>query len=85
MIDNKVGSIEVGKDADLAIFDKHPLSNYAKVEKVFIDGQMYFDRDKDLAERPEHEAGKEDADRERERAAEEQPRPAARGGRRESV
>jgi imidazolonepropionase-like amidohydrolase len=53
-IDNRVGSIEVGKDADLAIFDKHPLSNYAKVEKVYIDGQIYFDRSADLAERPSH-------------------------------
>ncbi len=57
-IDSRVGSIEVGKDADLAIFDKHPLSNYAKVEKVFIDGQMYFDRSSDLAERPERETEK---------------------------
>ena len=51
-IDNRVGSIEPGKDADLTIFDKHPLSNYAKVDKVFIDGQLYFDRAKDLEERP---------------------------------
>ena len=58
MIDNRVGSIEVGKDADLTIFDKHPLSNYAKVEKVFIDGQLYFDRASDLADRPERETGK---------------------------
>ncbi len=58
MIDNRVGSIEVGKDADLAIFDKHPLSNYAKVEKVFIDGQLYFDRASDLAERTERETEK---------------------------
>jgi imidazolonepropionase-like amidohydrolase len=58
MIDNRVGSIEVGKDADLAIFDKHPLSNYAKVEKVFIDGQLYFDRASDLAERGERETEK---------------------------
>lgn len=50
-IDNRVGSIEVGKDADLVIYDKHPLSNYAKVQKVFIDGEMYFDRDKDMSER----------------------------------
>ncbi len=57
-IDNRVGSIEVGKDADLALFDKHPLSNYAKVEKVFIDGQEYFDRQRDLAERPKKEAEK---------------------------
>ena len=33
-----VGSIEVGKDADLAIFDKYPLSGSAKVQKVLIDG-----------------------------------------------
>ena len=57
-IDNRVGSIEAGKDADLAIFDKHPLSNYAKVDKVFIDGQLYFDRASDLAERPALEAEK---------------------------
>ena len=50
-IDNRVGSIEVGKDADLVIYDKHPLSNYAKVQKVFIDGQVYFDRDKDMSDR----------------------------------
>jgi imidazolonepropionase-like amidohydrolase len=57
-IDNKVGSIEVGKDADLALFDKHPLSNYAKVDKVYIDGEEYFDRDRDLAERAKKEADK---------------------------
>src|SRR5579864_7426668 len=57
-VDNRVGSIEAGKDADLAIFDKHPLSNFAKVEKVFIDGQLYFDRQNDLAERPAREAEK---------------------------
>jgi len=57
-IDNKVGSIEVGKDADLTLFDKHPLSNYAKVEKVYIDGEEYFDSDRDLAERAKKEADK---------------------------
>ena len=51
-IEGRVGSIEPGKDADLAIFDKHPLSNYAKVTKVLIDGEVYFDREKDLEERP---------------------------------
>jgi imidazolonepropionase-like amidohydrolase len=45
-IDQRVGSIEVGKDADLVIYDKYPLSDYAKVEKVLIDGTVYFDRDK---------------------------------------
>lgn len=57
-IENRVGSIEPGKDADLTIFDKHPLSNYAKVQKVFIDGELYFDRDKDLAQRAGQDAEK---------------------------
>jgi imidazolonepropionase-like amidohydrolase len=57
-IDGRVGSIEPGKDADLTIFDKHPLSNYAKVQKVFIDGELYFDREKDLEERPGREIRK---------------------------
>jgi imidazolonepropionase-like amidohydrolase len=49
-IDKWVGSIEVGKDADLAIYDKYPLSASAKTVKVLIDGTVYFDRDKSLAE-----------------------------------
>jgi len=57
-IDKRVGSIEVGKDADLVIFDQHPLSNYAKVEKTFVDGQVYFDRDKDIADRVRRETEK---------------------------
>ncbi len=43
-IDHRVGSLEPGKDADIAIWDAHPLSIYAKVEKVLIDGEVYFDR-----------------------------------------
>ena len=42
-VDDRVGSIDVGKDADLVIWDKHPLSTYAKVEKVMIDGDIFFD------------------------------------------
>ncbi len=55
-IDKRVGSIEPGKDADLVIFDKHPLSNYAKVQKVLIDGEVYFDRDRDVSRRAERES-----------------------------
>ncbi len=50
-IDNRVGSIDVGKDADLVIYDKYPLSDYAKVQKVLIDGTVYFDRDKEVSGR----------------------------------
>ncbi len=57
-IEDRVGSIEPGKDADLVLFDKHPLSNYAKVQKVLIDGQVYFDRDRDATERGVRDAKK---------------------------
>jgi imidazolonepropionase-like amidohydrolase len=57
-IDHRVGSIEAGKDADLVIYDKHPLSSYARVQKVLIDGRVYFDRDSDMSERAEREARK---------------------------
>lgn len=50
-LDHRIGSIEPGKDADLVFFDRHPLSNYAKVTRVFIDGEEYFNRDKDLSDR----------------------------------
>jgi imidazolonepropionase-like amidohydrolase len=50
-VDNKVGSIKAGKDADLVIWSDHPLSIYAKSEKTIVDGIIYFDREKDLAQR----------------------------------
>jgi len=43
-VDDKVGSIEVGKDADLVIWDGYPLSSSAVPNKVLIDGDVYFDR-----------------------------------------
>jgi imidazolonepropionase-like amidohydrolase len=43
-IDDRVGSIEVGKDADLAIFDAHPLSVYAVAQRTYVDGVVRFDR-----------------------------------------
>jgi len=76
-IDNRVGSIEVGKDADLAIYDKDPLSDYAKVEKVLIDGRVYFDRESDLSGRPAKALEKQKLiDKEK------QSRPRSSGGRR---
>jgi imidazolonepropionase-like amidohydrolase len=50
-VSDKVGSIEVGKDADLGLWNNHPLSVYANVDKVFIDGKVFFDRQQDLAQR----------------------------------
>ncbi len=45
-IEDRVGSIEVGKDADLAIFNGHPLSVYSRVEMTLIEGEVYFDLSK---------------------------------------
>jgi hypothetical protein len=47
-IDQKVGSIKVGKDADLVLWSDNPLSIYAKAEKTLVDGIVYFDRAADI-------------------------------------
>jgi imidazolonepropionase-like amidohydrolase len=50
-VDSKVGSIKVGKDADLVVWSDNPLSIYARAEKTIVDGTIYFDREKDTAMR----------------------------------
>jgi imidazolonepropionase-like amidohydrolase len=50
-IDNRVGSIKEGKDADLVLWSDHPLSVYTKAEKTIIEGKTYFDLQQDLAKR----------------------------------
>lgn len=52
-IDKRTGSIEVGKDADVVIWTAHPFSSYARVETTMIEGEVYFDRNQDLAKRLE--------------------------------
>ena len=43
-VDDRVGSIDVCKDADLILWDGYPLSTTGVPEKVLIDGEVYFDR-----------------------------------------
>lgn len=50
-IDDKVGSVKAGKDADLVLWNDNPLSIYAKAEKTIIDGVVYFDIQKDETQR----------------------------------
>ncbi|WP_051203795.1 amidohydrolase family protein [Hugenholtzia roseola] len=46
-LEKQMGSIAVGKDADLVLWSAEPLSVYAKVEKTFIEGALYFDLEGD--------------------------------------
>ncbi|MEH6304145.1 amidohydrolase family protein [Olivibacter sp. CPCC 100613] len=48
-IDHRVGSLKVGKDADVVIWSGNPLSIYARAEKTFVDGVKYWDVDEDQA------------------------------------
>jgi imidazolonepropionase-like amidohydrolase len=57
-VDRQVGSLEPGKDADIAIFSAHPFSPEARVEMTLVDGTVMFDREKDLAARERSAAPK---------------------------
>lgn len=54
-IDDKVGSITEGKQADFVLWDNEPLSVYAMVQQTWIEGARYFDRQQDLAKRSQLE------------------------------
>jgi imidazolonepropionase-like amidohydrolase len=76
-VGNRVGSIEVGKDADIAIWNNHPLSVYSNVETTFIDGEVFFDKQLDKAKRAQAEQQR----AELERAEENRPARADQGRR----
>src|SRR5258708_7944081 len=57
-IDKRVGTIDTGKDADLVIYNHEPLSDYAGAQMTLIDGRVYFDRKRDIADRPVREKEK---------------------------
>jgi imidazolonepropionase-like amidohydrolase len=52
-VEKRVGSIEVGKDADVVIWNGDPLSVYSMAETTFIDGEIFFDIKRDQAKRAE--------------------------------
>jgi imidazolonepropionase-like amidohydrolase len=52
-IDKRTGSIEQGKDADIVIWNAHPFSVYSRVDMTMIEGDVFFDRNMDIAKRAE--------------------------------
>lgn len=46
-LDNRMGSLKVGKDADVVVWSGNPLSVYTKVETTIVDGVIYFDTERD--------------------------------------
>ncbi|MDH3652194.1 MAG: amidohydrolase family protein, partial [Saprospiraceae bacterium] len=50
-LEDRMGSIKVGKDADVVLWTDHPLSIYARAEKTIVDGTIYFDLENDLNRR----------------------------------
>jgi imidazolonepropionase-like amidohydrolase len=67
-VEKRVGSIEVGKDADVVIWSGDPLSVYSSAETTFIDGEIFFDIKRDQAMRDQmakERAALEAADRRR--------------------
>jgi imidazolonepropionase-like amidohydrolase len=52
-VDDRVGSLEPGKDADFAVWNGHPLSTYTLCLETWVDGRKYFDREAELAKREE--------------------------------
>jgi len=43
-LEKRIGTIEAGKDADLAIFNGHPLNSYARCEMTLVEGEVYFQK-----------------------------------------
>jgi len=72
-IDKRVGSIDPGKDADLVIYNHDPLSAYAVVQKTLIDGRVYFDRQRDVADRPARDKEKKALIDKQKKSAEKKP------------
>jgi len=50
-LDDHMGSITLGKDADVVLWSGHPLSVYSIAEKTIVDGKVYYDLEKDKANR----------------------------------
>lgn len=67
-IDQRVGTLERGKDADIAVFNRHPLDPYTVCQMTLVDGRILFDRASYLEEiRAREKAKKEPKNRKKEK------------------
>ena len=57
-VDKLTGTLEAGKDADIAVFNRHPLDPYTVCQMTIVDGKVYFDRAKYLDDRRKAEEAK---------------------------
>ena len=46
-MEDRIGSLEIGKDGDIAVFAKHPLDSTTKCLMTIIEGEIFFDFDRD--------------------------------------
>lgn len=46
-MDDRIGSLEMGKDADVVVWSGNPLSNMSRVERTFVDGREMFSLETD--------------------------------------
>ncbi len=77
-VEKRIGSIEVGKDADVVLWNGDPLSVYSKALTTIIDGEIFFDVEKDLAQRAAQAAERAELER---AEANQAPGAGGRGGR----
>jgi adenine deaminase len=47
-LDNRMGSVKVGKDADIVLWNNHPLSIYAQPEYTYVDGKCLYSKEQDI-------------------------------------
>jgi len=62
-IDKRTGSIEIGKDADVVIWSAHPFSVYSHADMTLVEGEILFDRAKDIQNRAALEKERQDLEK----------------------
>jgi imidazolonepropionase-like amidohydrolase len=62
-IDKRTGSVEAGKDADLVVWSAHPFSVYSHADFTLVNGEILFDRARDILNRPSYAREREELEK----------------------